>query len=426
MRITARVVPEWAIAGPPNRAYAREPVVVPAPPTQSGLHPLPGRTTGGTLNTSYRRQSKGRHDASILVRDLCLVDPVRGHPRTDEAPVLSRRLALRPPPEPELGDLVAWRDADLFRFANRLEGWIETDDQGQISGHGYSGGGLIGSTTLRLGRSSATFAAIPYPDLGAVSTDHRRATGAPMPRTVNRPPFVQFSAPTVWTTLELTLHADVRAEGQMTGASPFPRHWVYDDTGALVGKSGLTDFSGWSKEYFGDHSPWGEVDNPALVTVAETALERTLSTTIMRGGAKPRIRTVAAGAELVRQGEPGDELFLLLDGVLEVLVDGSTVAELGPGAVGGERALLEGGARTSTLRALTKVRVAVASAEQVDIEALRELAEGHRREERRDNLNPPPRPARETSAVRGTRLDTGTRAGLRAVRRQHLLRRSGP
>jgi CRP-like cAMP-binding protein len=84
---------------------------------------------------------------------------------------------------------------------------------------------------------------------------------------------------------------------------------------------------------------------------------------------------------LVRQGEPGDELFLLLDGVLEVFVDGEPVAELGPGAVGGERALLEGGTRTSTLRALTKVRVAVADADQMDLAALRELARGHRREE---------------------------------------------
>ncbi|MDQ3735451.1 MAG: cyclic nucleotide-binding domain-containing protein [Actinomycetota bacterium] len=296
-----------------------------------------------------------------------------------------------PPPEPVLGDLVAMRDADLFRFANRLEGWIETDDQGQITGHGYSGGGLIGSTTLRLGRASTTFAAIAYPDLQAApevgpswvrfrqTTGGR--TGAPMPRPVNRPPFVQISAPTAWTTLELTLHADGSVEGRLTGASPFPRHWVYDDSGALVAKSGITDFSGWSKEYFGDHSPWGDVDSPALVTAAETALERALSSTIMRGGAKPRIRKLTEGAELVRQGEPGSELFLLLDGVLEVLVDGEPVAELGPGAVGGERALLEGGTRTSTLRARTKVRVAVASAEQVDIEALRELAEGHRREE---------------------------------------------
>jgi len=294
------------------------------------------------------------------------------------------------PPADQLGDLAAWRDADRFRFANRLAAWIEVDDDGKITAHGHAGGGLIGSTTLRLGRS-VTFTAISYPDLqndpevGDGWVRFRQTvggrTGAPMPRTVSRPPFVQLSAPTVWTTLELTLHADGRANGQMTGASPFPRHWVYDDTGALVGKSGLTDFRGWSKECFGDHSPWGDVDSPALVTVAETALERTLSATIMRGGSKPKVRTLAEGEDLVRQGDAGHELFLLLDGVLEVSVDGVPVAELGPGAVGGERALLEGGKRTSTLRARTRVRVAVASAEQVDTAALHELAEGHRREE---------------------------------------------
>lgn len=296
-----------------------------------------------------------------------------------------------PPPPAELGDLVAWRDADRFRFANNLEAWIEVDDEARITAHGHAGKGLIGSTTLRFGRSSATFTAFSYPELqpepevGDGWVKFRQTvggrTGAPMPRTVSRKPFVQLSAPTVWTTLELTLHCDGRSAWEMTGASPFPRHWVYDDSGALVAKSGLTDFGGWSKECFGDHSPWGDVDSPALLTVAETALERTLSTAIMRGGAKPKVRKLAEGEELTRQGDPGRELFLLLDGVLEVLVDGETVAEIGPGAVAGERALLEGGNRTSTLRARTRVRVAVAPAEQVDTSALLTLAEGHRREE---------------------------------------------
>ena len=294
------------------------------------------------------------------------------------------------PPPGELGDLSAWRDADRFRFANRLAAWIDVDDRGQITAHGHAGGGLIGSTTLRLGPASATFTAISYPDLqnepeiGDGWARFRQTvggrTGAPMPRSVSRPPYVQLSAPTVWTTLELTLHADGHAEWKLIGASPFPRHWVYDDSGALVAKSGLTDFGGWSKECFGDHSPWGDVDSPAVVTVAETALERTLSAAIMRGGAKPRVRTLAEGEDLLRPGDVGRELFLLLDGVLQVLVDGVPVAELGPGAVGGERALLEGGNRTSTLRARTRVRVAVATAEQVDTAVLHELAEGHRRE----------------------------------------------
>ncbi len=295
------------------------------------------------------------------------------------------------PLPPALGDLVEWRDADVFRFANRLEAWVEVDQDGRITGHGYTGGGLIGSTTVRIGRASTTFTAVSFPELQAepeVGEDWVRfrqtvggRTGAPMPRTVRRAPYVQFSAPTVWTTLELVLHGDGRAEWSMPGASQFPRHWVYDDSGALAAKSGLTDFSTWSKECFGDHSPWGDVDSPALVTLAETELERSLSSTIMRGGAKPRVRSVAEGKDLVVQGESGNALFLLLDGVLEVLVDGTPVAQIGPGAVAGERALLEGGKRTSTLRAVTPVRVAVATADQIDIAALQELSEGHRREE---------------------------------------------
>lgn len=291
----------------------------------------------------------------------------------------------------KLGDLTAWRDADKFRFANRLEAWIDVDEDGTITDHGHAGGGLIGSTTMKLGPSSTTFAAVSFPDLqpepevGDGWVRFRQTvggrTGAPMPRTVRRRPFVQFAAPTVWTTLELTLHADGRAEGHLVGASPFPRHWVYDDDGVLTVKSGLTDFSGWSKKCFGDHSPWGDVDSPAVMAAAETALERTMSETIMRGGGKPRVRKVAKGEELILQGEGGTELFLLLDGVLEVLVDSEPVAELGPGAVAGERALLGEGNRTSTLRAVTKVRVATVDAEHIDKAALHELETGHRRED---------------------------------------------
>ena len=71
----------------------------------------------------------------------------------------------------------------------------------------------------------------------------------------------------------------------------------------------------------------------------------------------------------------------MLDGVLSVEADGKAIAEVGPGAILGERALLEGGLRTATLRAVTPCRVAVATAGQVSEEALVELAKGHHREE---------------------------------------------
>jgi CRP-like cAMP-binding protein len=115
------------------------------------------------------------------------------------------------------------------------------------------------------------------------------------------------------------------------------------------------------------------------VTAVETALERHLSTKIMRAG-KPRIAKVGKGSVLVRQGEPGVELFLLLDGMVQIDVDDTPLAEVGPGAILGERAILEGGRRTSTVRALTNCTVAVASAEQIDHTSLAELSTGHHRE----------------------------------------------
>jgi CRP-like cAMP-binding protein len=47
----------------------------------------------------------------------------------------------------------------------------------------------------------------------------------------------------------------------------------------------------------------------------------------------------------------------------------------------GERAILEGGTRTATLRAVTPAKVAVASADQLDRAALAQVSAGHRREE---------------------------------------------
>ena len=288
-------------------------------------------------------------------------------------------------------DLEALRAADKFRFANRLSAWIEVGADGRIADCGYSGGSLIGSTTLKLGKRAATFAAVPLPDLQREPEVSERSvrftqtaggrTGVPAPRRVNHPPFMQVSAPTAWSTLTMTIHADGRVEPELTGASPFPRHWVYDAEGKLMAKTGLIDFTDWYRNAFDDHTPWGDQDSPALVTAVESALERELSQSLMKG-AKPDVRKLKEGADLVRQGEVGHEMFLLLDGVLGVGVDGERVAELGPGALIGERALIEGGQRTATLTALTRCKVAVLDASNLDPAALADLAEGHNREDR--------------------------------------------
>jgi hypothetical protein len=296
------------------------------------------------------------------------------------------------PPPDTIDDLAELQRTDRFRFANRLSAWVEIVD-GQIVDARYApdSGGLMGSTTVRVATKEATFAAPSLPDLrsdpewgdGWVRFEQTVGgrTALPAPRRVNRPPFVQFRAPLVWSTLALTFHADGRCDYEVLGASSFPRHWVYDGNGALVAKAGLADFKQWYRRAFGKHSPWGNENSRALVTAVETALERDLATHIMRGGEKPAISTHKPGSVLTEQGTVGNEVFLLLDGVIVVEVDGEPLAELGPGAIVGERAVIENRPRTATLRAVTKVRVATATVDQLDMNALAEVSRGHRREE---------------------------------------------
>jgi hypothetical protein len=117
-------------------------------------------------------------------------------------------------------------------------------------------------------------------------------TGVATPRRVRRKPFVQITAPLAWTTLGLTIHTDGSIEHEVIGASPFPRHWIYDGAGRLVAKTGLIDFKAWLSKAFAKSTPWGSANSPALVTEVETALERELSKRIMREGTKPKIRDI--------------------------------------------------------------------------------------------------------------------------------------
>ena len=297
----------------------------------------------------------------------------------------------QPPPD-VIEDLDALQRDGRFRFANRLSAWVDVDG-GRIVGHGQSGGGLLCSTLIQLGKKQVAFEAISLPDLqpdpevsATEVTFFQTAggrTGVPAPRRVRRAPYVQFAAPLAWTTLALTVRADGSSSFALSGASTFPRHWVYDHDGRLSLKSGMIDFSNWYRRAFGKHSPWGDRDSEALTTEVESALERQLSLTLMQGGAKPKVRTFKAGTAITEQGAEEDDLFLVLDGVVRIEVDGERLAEYGPGSMHGERAVLEGGRRTSTIRAVTACKLAVASADTIDRDALTELSSGHRREEQR-------------------------------------------
>jgi hypothetical protein len=294
------------------------------------------------------------------------------------------RVAHYDPPPPEaLGDLEELQAHDRFRFANRLEAWIEVQE-GRIVDAGQRGRGRINVTRVGYGSASIAFTPIalpdlrPEPEIGPTWARFVQTTGGqtgfPTPRRVRHEPYVQIGGPVTWTTLALTIHADGTAEPRLVGASSFPRHWIYDHHGRLVAKSGFIDHDTWWREAFGTHSPWGAEDSAPIVTAVESSLERQLSVAII--DARPQFRRLGAGRTLVEQGEQGEELFLLFDGVLRVEIDGKPVAEVGPGAILGEMALLREGRRMATLRAVTPCRVAVVPKDRIDRQALEQIAKG--------------------------------------------------
>ena len=290
------------------------------------------------------------------------------------------------PPPDRIDDLEELRTTDRFREANELRAFIEVED-GRIVNHGHLGQGHIGATTVRLGPAAVRFPAVHLPDIRpepVVSPTSVRFVqtvggrmGLPTPRPVRHKPFVQFWPSIAWTTLALTLDADGSSSHELVGASPFPRHWVYDHNGLLAQKSGVIDFKAWFNDSFGARTPWGAEDSPAVVAAVESALERRLSASIMRRGAKPKTRTLSIGETLVEEGAPGTEIYLILDGMFVVEVNGEAVAEIGPGAVVGERASVEGRTRTATLRAKTRARVAEATPDAFDPDDLGDLASAH-------------------------------------------------
>jgi len=294
------------------------------------------------------------------------------------------------PPPDRIDDLDPLHENDLFREANELKAWIEVEDD-KVVDQGYSGKGRIGVTRIKLGPREVAFAAVQYPLLQAEPEvgdgwvkfvqSAGGHMGLPAPRRVSGKPFFRVKSASAWTTLQLIVYADGSSNHSLLGASPFPRHWIYDKDGVLVEKSGTIDFAKWYRESHGPNTPWGEEDSPTLVTAVESELERDLSASVMRSGAKLERRNLDAGEALVHEGEEGRELYLLLDGMVDVEVNGDVVAEIGPGALLGERALLEGGKRTATLWASTPIRVAVIPPEAIDESVLPELAAGRKRED---------------------------------------------
>lgn len=71
-----------------------------------------------------------------------------------------------------------------------------------------------------------------------------------------------------------------------------------------------------------------------------------------------------AGAVLMQEGRRGHEFFVLLDGEVEVTVDGYEVATIRAGGFVGEMALLDEPSRSATVTARTDVHVLVCTQQE--------------------------------------------------------------
>ncbi|HEY6076076.1 MAG TPA: cyclic nucleotide-binding domain-containing protein [Gaiella sp.] len=79
-------------------------------------------------------------------------------------------------------------------------------------------------------------------------------------------------------------------------------------------------------------------------------------------------REIDEGGELIREGEPGTEFFVVVDGEIDVRRRGRRVARLGAGSYVGEIALLSRSPRTATVVATTPLRVlAIAGRDFVEL-----------------------------------------------------------
>jgi CRP-like cAMP-binding protein len=85
-----------------------------------------------------------------------------------------------------------------------------------------------------------------------------------------------------------------------------------------------------------------------------------------------RTTALAPGQTLLREGDPGDEVLLILDGQAAVTVGGLPVGTIGPGDCVGEMSLLDSAPRSATVTSSSPLRALVLAAD-----AMRRLLADH-------------------------------------------------
>jgi hypothetical protein len=186
-------------------------------------------------------------------------------------------------------------------------------------------------------------------------------------------PFVRVSAPLAWSTIVLTLHADGTSESEIADASLFPRHYLYDSAGRLTHKSALIRYKEWLRRSEEQRSPWAGVHQAVPMVGVKAEAERSLADTILVSARYNQCR-MSAGAMLGSVSIRGDQVAVLLDGLLVVLIDDEPTVQLGPGAILDPSHRSEESKQHAKIRAQTAARLALLSRDQLDDDALLEVA----------------------------------------------------
>ncbi len=144
------------------------------------------------------------------------------------------------------------------------------------------------------------------------------------------------------------------------GASPFPRHWIYDSDGRARRQDRSDRLQGLGRRPPSARTRRGATRTRRRSSPRSRRRSNGSCPTSSCAATPSRTDPQAEGRCMPHgpRGATGDELFLLLDGVLAVEVDGPSWPRSVPARCVGERAVLEGDARTSTLRARTASRIA--------------------------------------------------------------------
>jgi CRP-like cAMP-binding protein len=79
------------------------------------------------------------------------------------------------------------------------------------------------------------------------------------------------------------------------------------------------------------------------------------------------VSSIPAGLVLFREGEPGKEMFILMQGTVEISVGGDVVEVATPGALLGEMALVDSSARSATVITRSQCKFVAVDGRQFDL-----------------------------------------------------------